>query len=63
MVNFDPKQFQDLIVKAQQQAQDLQAQMQKTIVEASSAIIRFGKFVALDHGTHGAVEDDNALAE
>jgi DNA-binding YbaB/EbfC family protein len=36
MGNFDPKQFQELIVKAQQQAQDLQAQMQKTIVEASS---------------------------
>jgi DNA-binding YbaB/EbfC family protein len=36
MGNFDVKQFQDLIAKAQQQAQDLQAQMQKTIVEASS---------------------------
>ena len=36
MGSFDPKQFQALIVKAQQQAQDLQAQMQKTIVEASS---------------------------
>jgi DNA-binding YbaB/EbfC family protein len=33
---FDPKQFQELIAKAQQQAHDLQEQMQKTIVEASS---------------------------
>jgi DNA-binding YbaB/EbfC family protein len=33
---FDPKQFQELIAKAQQQAQDLQSQMQRTIVEASS---------------------------
>jgi nucleoid-associated protein EbfC len=36
MGGFDPKQFQELIAKAQQQAQDLQSQMQKTIVEASS---------------------------
>ncbi|MCU1285358.1 MAG: hypothetical protein JWO13_1708 [Acidobacteriales bacterium] len=36
MGNFDPKQFQELIVKAQQQTQELQAQMQRTIVEASS---------------------------
>jgi len=36
MGGFDPKQFQELIAKAQQQAQDLQSQMQRTIVEASS---------------------------
>jgi DNA-binding YbaB/EbfC family protein len=36
MGSFDPKQFQELIAKAQRQAQDLQSEMQRTIVEASS---------------------------
>ena len=36
MAGFDPKQFQELIAQAQRQAQDLQAQMQSTVVEASS---------------------------
>jgi nucleoid-associated protein EbfC len=36
MAGFDPKQFQEIIEQAQRQAQDLQAQMQNTIVEASS---------------------------
>jgi hypothetical protein len=36
MGGFDPKQFQELIAKAQRQAQDLQSEMQKTVVEASS---------------------------
>lgn len=36
MGSFDPKQFQELIAKAQRQAQDLQSEMQRTVVEASS---------------------------
>src|ERR1700747_309885 len=36
MGSFDPKQFQELIAKAQRQAQELQSEMQRTIVEASS---------------------------
>jgi DNA-binding YbaB/EbfC family protein len=36
MGGFDPKHLQDLIAKAQRQAQDLQSEMQKTIVEASA---------------------------
>ena len=33
---FDPKQMQELVAKAQQQAQELQSQMQSTILEASA---------------------------
>ena len=36
MGSFDPKQLQELMQQAQQQAQDLQARMQQTVVEASS---------------------------
>jgi len=36
MSGFDPKQFQEIIAQAQRQAQDLQTQMQSTVVEASS---------------------------
>jgi len=32
------------------------------ILKAGAAIIEFGKFALLDHGAHGAIEDDNALA-
>jgi hypothetical protein len=32
-------------------------------VEAFPAVLFLGQFVALDHGAHGAVEDDDALAE
>ena len=32
----DPKQLQELVVKAQKQAQELQSQMQSTILEASA---------------------------
>jgi hypothetical protein len=32
----DPKQLQELVVKAQKQAQELQSQMQSTVLEASS---------------------------
>ena len=33
------------------------------ILEAIPAIILFNQFMALDHGAHGAIEDDDALAE
>ncbi len=33
---FNPKQLQELMQKAQKQAQDLQARMQQTVVEASA---------------------------
>jgi hypothetical protein len=33
------------------------------IVEAIPAIILFSQFMALDHGAHGAIEDDDTLAE
>jgi nucleoid-associated protein EbfC len=36
MGGFNPKQLQELMQQAQQQAQDLQARMQQTVVEASS---------------------------
>ena len=36
MGSFNPKQLQELMQQAQQQAQDLQARMQQTVVEASS---------------------------
>jgi nucleoid-associated protein EbfC len=32
----DPKQLQELVVKAQKQAQELQSQMQSTVLEASA---------------------------
>jgi DNA-binding YbaB/EbfC family protein len=32
----DPKQLQELVIKAQKQAQELQSQMQSTILEASA---------------------------
>ena len=32
----DPKQLQELVVKAQKQAQELQSQMQNTVLEASA---------------------------
>lgn len=34
-MDFNPKKMQEMIAKAQQQAQELQAQMQSTIVEAT----------------------------
>ena len=36
MGGFDPKQLQELMQQAQQQAHDLQSRMQQTVVEASS---------------------------
>ena len=33
------------------------------IVEAFPAILLFGQLVTLNHGAHGAIEDDDALAE
>lgn len=36
-MDFNPKKMQEMIAKAQQQAQELQAQMQSTIVEATVA--------------------------
>ena len=36
MGGFDPKQLQELVQQAQQQARDLQSKMQQTVVEASS---------------------------
>lgn len=36
MGGFNPKQLQEMMQQAQQQAQDLQARMQQTVVEASS---------------------------
>ena len=36
MSGFDPKQLQELMQQAQQQAHDLQSRMQQTVVEASS---------------------------
>jgi DNA-binding YbaB/EbfC family protein len=32
----DPKQLQELVIKAQKQAQELQSQMQSTVLEASA---------------------------
>ena len=34
-MDFNPKKMQEMIAKAQQQAQELQAQMQSTVVEAT----------------------------
>lgn len=36
MGGFDPKQLQELVAKAQKQAQELQSQMQSTVLEASA---------------------------
>ena len=36
MGGFNPKQLQEMMQQAQQQAQDLQAKMQQTVVEASA---------------------------
>ena len=36
MGGFNPKQLQEMMQQAQQQARDLQAKMQQTVVEASS---------------------------
>lgn len=36
MGGFNPKQLQEMMQQAQQQAQDLQTRMQQTVVEASS---------------------------
>ena len=33
------------------------------VSETFSAVIRFGEPVSLDHGAHGAVEEDDPLAE
>ncbi len=35
----------------------------RPIFEALAAILRFAEFEALDHGAHGAIEDDDALLE
>ena len=32
-------------------------------LESLPAVVVFGKFVALDHGAHGAVENHDALIE
>lgn len=33
---FDPKQLQEMVANAQRQAQELQSEMQKTVIEASA---------------------------